>query len=152
VIIVQTLLTFWLDGSKFACQLEAMQRVIWAVEITPLPGQTDKVKGVINLEDQVVPIVDLRQIVGLPTRAIELDDDIVIANSEYGPVGMIVDGVAGVAEYPDSEFEPITEAVKSFACGVLKTNSDLIIVVDPTKMINEGDLPDVSELKLAEAV
>jgi purine-binding chemotaxis protein CheW len=149
---MQTLLTFFLDGSKYACQLDHMQRVIWAVEITPLPGQHEKVCGIINIEDEVIPIVDLRKIVGLPTREIELEDDIVIANSDFGPVGMIVDAVEGVFEYPPSEFAPITEAVKSYACGVLKNGADLVIVVDPTKMIQAGDLPDVSELSISELV
>ncbi|HEY9791957.1 MAG TPA: chemotaxis protein CheW [Candidatus Obscuribacterales bacterium] len=149
---METLLTFWLDGKKFACQLDSMQRVVWAVEITPLPGQNDKVLGVINIEDQVIPIVDLRQIVGMRARELELDDDILIANSAFGPVGMIVDSVEGVSEFDGAELAPITDPVKSYASGVLKSDGDLIVIIDPTKLIKAGDLPDVSDVSLPELV
>jgi purine-binding chemotaxis protein CheW len=147
---METVLTFKLDDKTFACQLEQVQRVIWAIEITPLPGQGAKVKGVVNIEEVVVPIVDLRKIIGLPPRNLELDDDIVIAHSAYGPVGMVVDSVEGVANYPDSQLAPITTAISSYASGVLKTDDNMIIIVDPSKMIDATDLPDVSELSLSD--
>ena len=144
-----TLLTFMIHGQRFALELDLVQRVIWAVEVVPLPGQTEKVKGVVNVEEVVVPIVDIRRIVGLPEKEIELDDDIVISRSEFGPVGIVVDSTEGLCEYGDAQHVPITPAIKSYAGGVLKQEGELIVIIDPSKMIRASDLPDVTKFDLA---
>lgn len=147
---METLLIFRLDERQYGCYARAVQRVIWSVEITPLPGAYEKVLGVVNVEEIVVPIVDLRKIIGLQPKSLELDDDIVIMQSKYGPVGFVVDTVEGIAEYPSDWLAPITEAIKSYASNVLRTGQDLLVIVDPSKLVTEDDLPDAEELRLTQ--
>lgn len=146
---METLLHFKLDTKRYGCYARAVQRVIWAVEITPLPGQFEKIMGVVNVEEVVVPIVDLRKVIGLQPIVLDLDHDIIIMQSDYGPVGFVVDTVEGIAEYPRDQLAPINDAIKSYACNVIRTGDDLLIVVDPNKLVSADDLPNEETLRLS---
>jgi len=50
---------FSLDEPRYALYLSAVERVIHSVEITPLPKAPDKVLGVINIQGEVIPVIDI---------------------------------------------------------------------------------------------
>ena len=56
---------FGLGGQRPAGVVE---RVVQAVEITPLPGAPDGMLGVIDVAGRVLPVFDLRQRLELPPR------------------------------------------------------------------------------------
>jgi len=62
---------FELAGQKYALQLSAVQLVVRAVEITPLPKAPACVAGIINFQGRVVPVFNLRQRFQLPERELE---------------------------------------------------------------------------------
>ena len=55
------IVVFALDEPRYALPLSAVERVVRAVEITPLPKAPEIVLGVINMQGQVVPAVDIRK-------------------------------------------------------------------------------------------
>lgn len=61
-----------LDDIRYAVALTSVERVVRAVEITPLPNAPDIVLGVINVQGRVVPVVDIRKRFRLPARAISV--------------------------------------------------------------------------------
>ena len=48
-----------LDDRRFAFPSQFVDRVTWAMYITPIPGQPANFKGVKN-EDDIIPVIDLR--------------------------------------------------------------------------------------------
>jgi len=146
-----TLVTFCIENSRIAFPVKVVQRVIWALRITPVPGQNKKFIGVINLEEEVIPIIDLRYILGLRQCDLELDDDIVIVDTSFGQLGLIADRVEGVQEYLSSQVSPAGKELESLASSVLRADDGLVIIVDPSKLINEDDLPALRKLIAAKA-
>lgn len=57
-----------LDGQRYALSLAQVERVIRAVEITPLPQAPEIITGVINVRGRVIPVVDIRKRFRLPVR------------------------------------------------------------------------------------
>lgn len=53
-------MVFVLDEQSYALYLPSVERVVRAVEVTPLPKAPDIVSGIINLRGKITPVVDLR--------------------------------------------------------------------------------------------
>lgn len=126
------LVTFELDGQKYALDLTAVQLVVLAVEITPLPHAPESVVGIINFQGQVVPVFNLRRRFRLPERELQLADHIILARTTRRLVALVVDAVGGVLESADAETVPADAVVlgTEYVAGVVKRPDGLILIHD----------------------
>ena len=125
-------LVFSLDEQPFALRLSAVERVIRAVEVTPLPGAPEIVLGVINVRGQIIPVFNTRKRFRLLEREIDLSDQLIIARARTRIVALIVDAVSGVYESLEQEMveaESILPGIKQIA-GVVKLRDGLILIHD----------------------
>ncbi|CAN5736669.1 chemotaxis protein CheW [soil metagenome] len=76
------LLVFDLGGARFGLDLTSVREVVRAVFITPLPDAPAVIEGIIDVRGEIVPVYDLRRRFGLPARAQNVDDHLVIAWGE----------------------------------------------------------------------
>jgi purine-binding chemotaxis protein CheW len=68
------LVVFTLDARRYAVPLSTVERIIRAVEITPLPQAPEIVLGVINVQGRIIPVVNTRKRFRLPECDIRLSD------------------------------------------------------------------------------
>lgn len=136
------------DELNLALNLEAVERVIRAVEIAPLPDAPRGVLGVINLQGRIVPVFDLRARFGLPARDVRAGDHLVIARMRSRAVALLVDTVGEVVPagqvqlIPSSEILPEMESIS----GVMKLEGGLVFVHDLEKFLS---IEDYEALQLA---
>jgi purine-binding chemotaxis protein CheW len=97
------LVVFLLEGQRYALRLAAVERVVRAVEITPLPQAPEIVLGMINVEGRIVPVVNMRNRFGRPERAIELSDQFIIARTSRRAVALVVDSVNEVVACTEAQ-------------------------------------------------
>jgi len=86
-------------GEDYALAVAEVLEVAEVGEVTPVPGAGAAVLGVRNLRGQVVPVVDLATVLGLPGRS--APNRIVITGRGGHKAGLAVDEVAGVEELPE---------------------------------------------------
>src|SRR3954470_10520753 len=91
-----SLAVFCLDGQQFALAVASVERVVHAVEIAPLPGAPQGVRGVVNFRGTVVPVFDLRVRFGQAGREVQITDNLVIANTARRKVALMVDAAVSV--------------------------------------------------------
>lgn len=127
---VHLLVVFQLDGRRFALRLAAVDRVLPIVEIVPLPQAPGIVRGVINLEGRIIPVVDIRARFSIPPRETTISDHILIAQTKRRSVALVVDAVAGVMEA--SEIVAAERILENAAYieGVTTLKGDLIVIHD----------------------
>jgi len=127
-----SLAVFTLDEQPFALRLSAVERVIHAVEVTPLPTAPALVLGVINVQGQVVPAFDLRRRLRLPERDISPNDQLIIARTKQRTVALVVDTVSGVVDCPGEEIIPAEKIFRNleYVGGILKLEDGLILIHD----------------------
>lgn len=126
------ILVFTLGKSRHALPLSDVQQVIRVVEITPLPQLPDFIRGVINIRGKVIPVIDLRTRLGLPSREMRLDDRFIIVTTIRRAVAILADSVAGIPELSGQDFVDATKDL-SFAAGIkgmAKLDKELIPVYD----------------------
>ena len=126
-------LVFLLDERHFALHLTAIDRVLRAVDITPLPQAPDLALGVINVQGRVVPVLSMRRRFDLPGRVLGLSDRIIIAHAAGSEVALLVDEVVGVITPMDSDVTPAERILAGL------TNLD-VVVKSPEQLILVHDL------------
>jgi len=136
-------LVFSLDERLFALPLSNVVQVLRAVEVTPLPQAPAVICGVVNVRGEVIPVVNLRQRLGLPEKALALGDQLLVAQGRRRRLGLLVDGSVGVSECRAPDFMPIEALIPGTSClaGILKSAQGMILVhdLDALLSLDEAD-------------
>ena len=83
-------------GERYALPIRYVVEVARMGELTPVPGAPHALLGVQNLRGQVVPVVDLGAIVGMPRS--EKRGALVVVDDSGQPAGLAVDALLDVAD------------------------------------------------------
>jgi len=132
------LLLFVLSDQRYGVPLHAVERVVRAVEITPLPKAPDIVLGLVNVQGRVIPVVDMRRRFRLPRRDLALTDQMVIARTSRRAVALVADAVTGVIEYVERDSDEAREVLPGlqYVEGVVKLDDGLILIHDLDKFLS----------------
>lgn len=97
-----------LGGELFAIDLHSVSEVFEVESITPVPGMPQVLVGVANLRGLVIPLVDLRSLLGLPTGGPALPYAVVV---RYGTqlLAVLVDRVPEIRTIQRDQFLPAVQ-------------------------------------------
>jgi len=132
-------LVFALDERPFGIRLSQSQRVIRAVDCTPLPQAPSIVLGVINLHGQIVPVFNIRKRFGFPERDIRLDDHFIIARTTtIRTMALLVDSVTGVVEQDADTIVAITKVLPAAEQieGVVALGEGIMLIHDLDRFLS----------------
>lgn len=139
-------LTFILSGEEYGVDILTVQELRGWENTTPIPNAPSFVLGVINLRGVIVPIVDLRSRFGLdridygPTTVVIIVK--VQANGKERVLGIVVDAVSEVYDINKSDVQPPPDMEGSisidFVTGLATMEDKMVILLDITKLVNEG--------------
>ena len=123
---------FTLDEPRYALPLSAVERVVRAVEITPLPKAPEIVLGAIDAQGRVIPVVDVRKRFRLPAREMNVDDRFIIARTSRRLVALAVDSVIGIRTLADGEVVSAEQALPfaEYLRGVAKMEDGIVLIYD----------------------
>lgn len=134
--------SFALDGETFAFPIELVQEIIRVPATVKVPLTPSALIGLTNLRGTVLPIVDLRAVMGL--AAVPVTDAsrvmVIHAGDTYG---VLVDQVAQVLSVPAERIEPAATVERTLRTdmltGVVKNfaDRDLIQLIDPVALIGQ---------------
>ncbi|MEI7450028.1 MAG: chemotaxis protein CheW [Desulfomonile sp.] len=128
---------FHLDERQFGLKLSVVQRVIRAVEVTPVPNALELVLGLINMQGQLIYVVDTRKLLDLPEREIDLTDQFIIANSSGLTVALVVDRVAGVRVLNDYQMNGTEEFSHTLdhIYAVAKIDGEVVLILNVNHLL-----------------
>ncbi len=135
---LQQLVGFALEGRNYAVSLAAVERIVHAVEVAPLPKAPEIVLGVINFSGRIIPVVDMRRRFRLPAKEMGLYDHLIIARTSKRAIAFIADGVAGVIECPEADITAAEEIVPGleYLAGILRLKDGLIFIHDLERFLS----------------
>ena len=99
----QGLVVWTLDSQRCALPVSVVERVLPALEVTPLHDAPAAICGTVVLQGQVVPVLDIRHCLGLPARELQLGDSLLLARGSKGPLAFFADSVQGVVRPTDAD-------------------------------------------------
>ncbi len=132
---------FKLSDLEFAVGLAAVERVVRAVEIMPLPEAPRGVCGVINYQGRIVPVFDLWARFGQTSRDIRATDHLVIAHTHRRTIALLVDSVAGVVSLAEVQITLASEILPNLesVTGVMKLDGNMVLVHDLERFLSIED-------------
>jgi len=135
------ILIFTLGESSFALYLSSVERVVRAVETTPLPKAPEFILGVINMQGKVIPVVDIRPCFGIPRRAVKSDDQFILAHTSRRLVALVADSVIGIHHLAAQELVTAREILPGAAYihGLAKVEGELILLCDLDQFLSFDD-------------
>ena len=132
------LVMFRLDEQRYALPLSAVERVVHAVEVTPLPGAPDIVLGAIDVGGCILPVLNLRRRFLLPERDIGLADQFLIAQAGRRVVALVIDEAQGVIAHEQAAVigsDRIVPGLEQFQ-GVVRLDDGLVLIHDLEKFLS----------------
>jgi purine-binding chemotaxis protein CheW len=121
-----------------------VERVVRAAAITPLPKAPEIVLGVLDLQGQVIPVIDLRKRFRLPEREIGISDQFVVARAKLRTVALLVDSTESVLEETGEALITPGQILNGtgFLEGVTRTEQGLVLIHDLATLL----FPEEEEL------
>ena len=137
------LVTFQAADELFAVDIFAVERVLRHEAPRLLPNAAPWLLGVIDHGGRTIPVVDLRERLGLPAvEATERARILVIAAGD-ALVGMTVDVVHAVIALPDGALEdppPIYRGLaREYLRGVARHAGRLFVVLDAERLLTSAE-------------
>lgn len=132
---------FGLDADRYALPLAAVERVVRALHITPLPLAPPVVLGAINVEGRILPVFSIRHRFRLPERTIDPADQFLIARTAARTVVLAIDTAHGVIERhaaPWVEAAGVAPNV-SHISGVIALEDGLVLIHDLEQFLSPDE-------------
>ena len=141
------LVAFRLAEQRYALPLMAVERVIRAVDVTPLPDAPPVVCGVMDMHGDVLPVLNIRGRFGLPDRKIDPADQFLIAQTTQRTMVLVVDEALGVIRVPRSALIDAAQIVPGldYVQGVVKLDDGLVLIHDLEKFLSMDEARTLDE-------
>jgi len=91
-------LAFTVGGERYGIQIEAVGQVLEAKGLWPLPAAPPWLLGAMVARARVVPVLDLRQLLGLEGGGLSDLSRVVVVETDGDPFGLAVEALEGRTE------------------------------------------------------
>ncbi len=135
----QQLVAFYLGEQEFVLPIIAVQEVIKAIPYTRLPSAPPLIAGVINLRGRVTPLLQLRELLGVPRTGGQDDGFIIICRRRGIQMGLIIDRVHTMYRVVQKDVDWAVEAHLGnveVVSGLLKVNDRLLGIISVDKIFS----------------
>lgn len=148
----EQVVVFRLDKEEFGVPIESVQEIVRVPdELTHVPKAPNCVEGVINLRGSVLPVLDQRRRLGLPTVERNDRQRIMVFLLDGVRTGFIVDSVAEVLKIPKTAIEPsprlsLEQARLIARVANLEQQKRMIQLIEPAHLIADEQREELAAL------
>lgn len=125
---------FELSDRLFALSILEVQEILEDAEITKVPTTPYFLRGVTNLRGDIVPIVDIREVLHLPFKPRSRESRIMILNIKKVQLGILVDAISEVTNlekrFAETEAEQIGISDGRFISNVIQYKDGFLILLN----------------------
>lgn len=100
------LLRFRLGGEHFAIRAESAIEIVPSALVGSLPFVAGVVAGTLVVRGQLLPVFDVRGVLGLPARPLALDDHFVVAVAGGRTLVLVTEGVDDLVTMDEASLVP----------------------------------------------
>ncbi|MCC6918016.1 MAG: purine-binding chemotaxis protein CheW [Alphaproteobacteria bacterium] len=126
----QELISFRIDDQEFCLDVMSVREIRGWTLTTVLPNTPRYVRGVINLRGAVLPVLDLKDRLGLGQTDAQQRSVIIVVRSRDKLVGLLVDAVSDILTVETAMVQPTPkvgcETVSQFIRGIIAVEGRMI--------------------------
>jgi purine-binding chemotaxis protein CheW len=150
-------LTFNLGSEEYAITITKVKEIIGRMKITEVPQHESYMKGVINLRDKVIPIIDSRLRFKMEPQDYTDRTCIIIFEIDRGEkiisAGLVVDSVSEVLMITDEQVDNSKDLglmmSHGYISGMAKVNGGIKILLDIDAVFDNTKQEDAEHLDRA---
>jgi purine-binding chemotaxis protein CheW len=142
-------LIFSIGNEVYGIGIACVKEIIGIQPIAVVPGFPEHVRGVINLREKIIPVMDMRIRFKMPALEYDSRTCIIVVEISDTLVGQIVDGVSEVAAIPESEIAPppsINRRDAGYLQGLGKMNGKISRLLD-LEILLRGEVEALKQRK-----
>lgn len=147
-------LAFFLADREYGIEILRVREIIGVMQITPVPGTPECIRGVINLRGRVIPILDLRWRFELSAMEATDENCIIVVQRDDDMVGVLVDRVSEVIDIPSADIDEPPSfggGLKAdYILGVGKAEDHVRLLLDMDRVLKIDTLADFLEDQVQE--
>jgi purine-binding chemotaxis protein CheW len=131
-------LSFTLEQEFYGIELLQVQEIKGYTAVTAVPNAPHFLKGVMNLRGSIVPVIDLRARLGMPTLEYNRFHVIIVVKVRTKVLGILVDAVSDVLTIPASDIQPPPElhgSEKPPVAGLALAAEKVVMLLDVEQII-----------------
>ena len=148
--------TFCLIGGQkkedYAIPIEQVREIRAVESITNIPNAKSHVKGIMNLRGLIIPVIDVKEKLGLASED-EVNSSkqrILVIEVNGTQTGLLVDEVDQVMRIQTKDLESAPQTVlesHNYIKGIAKLNQKLVVLIDVVKLLSDSsaDLSQIME-------
>mgnify|MGYP003876609705 CR=1 FL=1 len=153
--IMEQYIGFYLDQNEYMIPVLNVREIINMPPITRIPLAPTYIEGVTNLRGVVVPLVNLKKLMGLKgmekneAKSYELGNKVIIITHGGMLFGVVVDKVSGIISVEESSIEATESVFHSSleqAEGIVKLKDRVAVLLDTKRLLPEGELEVFEDL------
>jgi purine-binding chemotaxis protein CheW len=135
------LVCFLLHGQEYAAPIGEVVETLAVRPITPVFLTPDWVAGIMNLRGDVVAVLDLARLLGMPSGLVTDDSRIVLVRHQERRAGLLVDGLAELRTFELDRLEPPPVTLSGEVAALLRG----VATVEHGEVVRVLDLPGLFE-------
>jgi purine-binding chemotaxis protein CheW len=143
-------LSFTLDNEEYGVDILRVQEIRSWEPVSRIPNVPHYEKGVVNLRGSIVPVIDLREKLGIKfTEYTPLTVVVVLQtndNNKTRTMGVVVDSVSDVINLDKSKIQDAPDfgakVNNEFINGLVSVNERMVILLDVDKLLKLEDLEE----------
>ena len=136
-------LIFCLNDEYYAANIDDVERILRFKNATPMPDAPDFVEGVINYEDVVLPVINIKKKFKL--KDIRNTEESKVISMKIGDkkLGIIVDSVCEVSNIARNKYEETPDITKNssnnYVKGLIKLEDKIIILINIDNILSKQE-------------
>jgi purine-binding chemotaxis protein CheW len=143
------LVTFRLGEDLFAADIFSVERVLRYTPPTPVPDMPPYIEGVMDYQEHVVPIVNLRLRFELPAAPANGETRTLVLNVAGEWIGIVVDAVTEVASYDKAAVSAPPKLFRGLSAeylkGIVRRGERLVIFLDVAQLLSSTEQISLKE-------
>ncbi len=151
---ISQFLSFSLGDDDYGVDILRVQEIRGWEEVREIPNTPDYIKGVLNLRNTVVPIIDLRVRFGQEQIEYNPTTVIIVLSVESGDkqrtVGVVVDAVSDVLDIHQSDLQESpdfgTKVNTKYITSMAMLDKKMVILLDTDKLLDPDELVALESL------
>lgn len=137
------IIIFELNKERYAADIKEVERILGYEEPTVLPEAPHFVKGVINHEEKILPIISLSNKFNIGEGTNYESKKIIVVKRKEKKFGIIVDNVYEVRDIDGGCVENAPEITNTserrYISGLIKLKNNIVILLDLEKILSIED-------------
>jgi two-component system, chemotaxis family, chemotaxis protein CheV len=129
---------FEVANNKFGINVIKVKEIIQPIPVTFIPHAHPHVEGIIQLRGEVLPVVDMLKVLGIPTNNRNPQQKYIVAEFNKQRVVFHVDNVTQIHRISWDQIEKPSDMYQggtSQVIGVIKYNEEMILLLDFEKIM-----------------